>query len=353
MKTNASALSTPVGVIGPGSFGIAISKLLSENVEVLLYCRQKEVADKINATHQHLEVDLSPKIIATNNLEEIGSRCTLIFPIVPSVNFREMMKDLAPHLRPYHILIHGTKGFDLTDVEEAILGDETFTRKNVHTMSEVMLQESAVLRVGCLSGPNLSSEIFDGQPTATVIGSEYREVIKLGRKVLQSKLFHVFGTYELLGAELAGAFKNAFAIGSGVLSGLGMGKNIQAMLITRGLTEMVHLGKAMGASSKAFLGTAGIGDLVATATSSKSRNFNFGYRLAQGQSLEEITQTMPELAEGIRTIKIMKQLGQYYNLHIPICEMLHSVVFEDFNPLRAINYLMNYPYAIDVDFLEQ
>ena len=340
-----------IGVIGAGSFGTAISNLLSYNVDVLLYSRKPEIVNKINSEHKHFGLNLSKKIRATNDLQEIANNCTIIFPIVPSTSFRKMMRKLSPYLRPYHILIHGTKGLDITGLGNSEMEEVTLTRKNIHTMSEVILEESVVVRVGCLSGPNLSTEIMAGQPTATVIGSKFNEVIKAGRRVLDSRMFHVFGTHEILGAELAGALKNAIAIGSGILGGLGMGKNIQAMLITRGLVEMVYIGKAMGTESRPFIGTAGIGDLVATATSENSRNYTFGKRLALGESLEVISQTMPELAEGVRTLKIMKQLSQYYKLHTPITNMIYSVVFEGFNIERALHYLMSYPYSVDVDFL--
>ena len=341
-----------VGVIGAGSFGTAIANLLAYNVDVLLYTRNEKVVQTINHQHLNLNVELSPRIKATSSMEEIALQCTLIFPIVPSVSFRSMMRDLSPHLRPYHILIHGTKGFDLTaDIKNTNGKELNIDRSHVHTMSEVIRQESLVVRVGCLSGPNLSAEIIAGQPAATVIGSRFKEVIKVGQKALDSRKFHVFGSFELLGAELAGAMKNAVAIGSGILGGLGMGKNIQALLITRGLVEMVNLGKAMGTTSKAFIGTAGIGDLIATATSTKSRNYTFGTLMADGKSLEEINELMPELAEGVRTIQIMRQLARHYKLHSPIMEMLYSVVFEGFDIGRALNYLMNYPYAVDVDFL--
>jgi len=339
----------PVGVIGAGSFGTAIADLLSDKVDVLLFSRKKELVDKINQTHLHLNLQLSNRIKATNDLEEIARQCTLIFPIVPSSNFRAMMKDVSPYLKPYHILIHGTKGLDVRkDLEEKKL---KLTRTDIATMSEVIQQESSVVRVGCLSGPNLSKEILEGQPTATVIASRFTEVIKMGQEVLDSKRFHVFGSYELLGAELAGALKNAIAIGSGILGGKKMGKNIQAMLITRGLTEMVYFGKALGASSRAFIGTAGIGDLIATATSKDSRNYTFGQRLAKGETLEEINTTMPELAEGVRTIRMMHHLSKQYKLHVPITQMLYSIVFQNFDIDRAIEYLMNYPYDVDVDFL--
>jgi len=340
-----------VGVIGAGSFGTAIARLLSYNTNVLLYSRQAELVKQINQQHRNMEVDLTDKVRATNDMEEIAAQCDLIFPIVPSVNFRQMMRKLSPFLKPYHILIHGTKGLDLNGLEDEKIREGLLSRKDVHTMSEVIMQESAVVRVGCLSGPNLSAEILEGQPTATVIGSRFREVIKAGRNVLDSQKFHVYGSFEILGAELAGALKNAIAIGSGILGGLGMGKNIQAMLITRGLVEMVYFGKALGASSKAFIGTAGIGDLVATATSTKSRNYTFGMRLALGETLEQISKSMPELAEGVRTIQIMHHLAKEFKLHVPITNMLYAVIFEGFEIERAINYLMNYPYSVDVDFL--
>ena len=343
-----------IGVIGAGSFGTAIANLLALNgIETLLYSRKKELVTQIQETQQHLGITLSDHITLTDDLERVAKECELIFPIIPSHAFREMMQNLGPYLHPYHILIHGTKGFGLKDVhEEALLFQETtLTRANVCTMSEVIRQESVVVRIGCLAGPNLSSEIMDGQPTATVIASPFTEVIKKGRKLLNSRQFHVFGSHEILGIELSGALKNIIAIGSGMLGGMNMGKNIQAMLITRGLTEMIHIGKAMGADSKAFLGTAGIGDLIATATSKDSRNYTFGMRLGRGESFESIMESMPELAEGVRTLKIARQLAKYYKLHVPITEMLYNVVFEGFDMQRALYYLMKYPYAVDVDFM--
>ncbi len=176
-------------------------------------------------------------------------------------------------------------------------------------------------------------------------------MISLGKKSLNSKHFHVFGNYDLLGAELAGALKNVIAIGAGVLEGYGLGKNIQAMLISRGLGEMIHFGKKIGAESSAFLGTAGIGDLVATATSKSSRNFTFGYRLGKGETLEEIKNTTTELAEGIRTLVITNYLAKHFKLGVPITRMMYKVVYEGYSIERAIKFLMEHPYAVDVDFL--
>lgn len=342
-----------VGVIGVGSFGTAIANLLAYNTDVILYSRKPALVESINTHHFHpeLKVEVSEKVVVTNDIKEVAEKCNLIFPIVPSDNFRHMMKDLSPFLHPYHLLIHGTKGFDLKGFTEEDLKTKKVTRANICTMSEVIRQESVVVRVGCLSGPNLAKEIFAGQPTATVIGSKFDEVIEEGKKVLNSKHFQVFGTHEILGAELAGALKNMIAVGSGILSGLGMGKNIQALLVTRGLMEMINFGKSLGTSPKAFVGTAGIGDLVCTCTSEKSRNFSFGRRLGQGESVAQIKASLPELAEGVRTIKIAKHLAEYYGLHVPITQMLYRVVYEGYDISQGIEFLMRYPYYVDVDFL--
>lgn len=345
--------ASPVGVIGAGSFGIAVANLLAHNAEVLIFSRKDEVARQINERHAYQGHTLSARIKATTDLGELARRCTLLFPIVPSTSFRRMTQALAPHLRPYHMIIHGTKGFDLKRIEEDELDSlrRPLTRQEVRTMSEVIIEETGVVRVGCLSGPNLASEIMSGQPAATLVASRFREVIQVGQKSLNSPQFHVFGSYDMLGAELAGALKNIVALGSGILEGLGLGRNIQGLLIARGLAEMVYFGKALGADSQSFFGVAGIGDLVATATSVNSRNYTFGMRLAKGEKTSEIRQNMPELAEGVRTLRIAHYLAQQYKLHVPITHTLHNIIFEDYPVDKALRYLMSYPYSVDVDFL--
>lgn len=341
----------PIGVVGAGSFGTAVANLLALNGEVLLFSRRPEVAEEINRSREHLGTAMHPRVRAINEMAELAENCRVIFPIVPSQSFRRMMQSLGPHLRPQHILIHGTKGFDLKNGEESAIGKKQLTRADVRTMSEVIREESSVVRIGCLSGPNLASEIMSGQPTMSLVASRFREVIGIGQKALNSNKFHVFGGYDILGAELAGALKNIVALGSGILAGMGMGRNIQSMLISRGLAEMIYFGKALGASSEAFLGTAGIGDLVATATSTSSRNYSLGMRLAAGETLAEIEASMPELAEGVRTLRIARQLARHYKLHVPITTTLYMVVFEGFEMSKALDFLMTYPYDVDVDFV--
>ena len=339
----------PVGIIGAGSFGTAVTGLIALNYPVIVCTRREEIMSNINDKHLHMGVQLPDYVHATTSMEEVATKCTLIFPIVSSENFREMMREFAPHLHPHHILIHGTKGFDTT--APAPTANFNIKRKGIHTMSEVILQESSVVRVGCLSGPNLAAEIMEGQPAATVIASKYNEVIKAGRLALQSARFQVYATHDILGAELAGALKNIIALGSGILGGIGMGKNVWALYLTRGLIEMIHVGKAMGADTSAFLGLAGIGDLAATAASTQSRNYTFGKRLAQGESTPDIIESMKEAAEGIRSLKTIREAVKEYGTHTPIIETLYQVVFEEYDIHEAITYLMNYKYSIDVDFL--
>lgn len=339
------------GVIGSGSFGTTIAMLLSIKNKVLISTRREAVLNSINEQHQHRNINLSPAITATMSIKELCEKCTIIFIAVPSRSFATVIHTYKKYFKPHHILVHCTKGFDLKGVDEKDLASVKISRKNVRTMSEVIIEETSVRRVGCLAGPNLAAEILEGYPTATVIASHYDEVIKTTQQVLDSEKFFVFGSHDIIGAELAGALKNIIALGSGILGGRGMGKNIEAMLITRGLREMIYFGRAMGAESRAFLGTAGIGDLIATATSSKSRNYTVGMRLAGGESLTDIIDSMDEVAEGVRTLRIAQQLAKFYSVHVPITLMLYRIVYENYDIDKALNFLMRYPFAPDVDFL--
>lgn len=360
----------PVGVVGSGSFGTAVSNVLSKNRKVLLYSRRKEVVETIIETGEHKGKKLSENIVPTNDLEEIAKSCTIIFPIVPAAHFRQMMKEFSPFLKPYHILIHGTKGLDSPPsflprgkdesshpaaaehpAGQAGAVAQPLSREQVRTMSEVILEESVVKRVGCFSGPNLARELNDDQLAATVVASKFDEVIKEGQKALASQRFKVYGSYELTGIELAGALKNVIAIASGAICGLGYGKNAEGMLLSRGLAEITTLGKALGGSTQAFLGLAGVGDLIATCSSPLSRNFSVGYGLAKGKKLNEILLGMDDVAEGVHTIPIIKSLADYYSVRAPITQTLYKILFFGFSLEEGISFLMNYPLTKDVDFL--
>ena len=336
----------PVGIIGSGSFGMAIANLLAENVDVLLYARREEVRQAIEKREGRYSV-LSPRIQAVSDLKFVADSCQLIFPIVPSQAFRSMMQQLSPFLSPTHFLIHGTKGLDIATLAEG----ESLHPEHIKTMSQVIQEESIVCRIGCLSGPNLSKEIMEGQPAATLIASPFTEVIKAGQAVLKSNRFQVYGDHDIIGAELAGALKNIIALAAGILGGKGLGKNLWALLVTRGLSEMIHIGKAVGAETKPFLGVAGIGDLVATASSPNSRNYKAGYRLGQGETLQDIMKTSVDVIEGVKTLETIRALGAHLKITTPIVEILYRVLFKQMPIDIAIQVLITYPYAVYVDFL--
>ncbi len=335
-----------VGVIGGGQFGSTIVHLLSQNAPVLLYTRQGE---SWLDTAARLPFKYPVKV--TEHPEELCAKCRLIFPVVSSESFREVIKLFADFLQPYHIIIHGTKGFDLQDID--LRGNyPRVKRDNIHTMSQVLVQETRVVRVGCLSGPNISAEILAGRPAASVIASAFDEVITLGHQALNSDAFKVYGSHDLLGTELAGGLKNMIAIGTGIIAGRSLGKNIEALLITRGLREMLLIGQVFGASIKTFFGTAGLGDLIVTSTSADSRNYQFGYRLGQGAQVQELVSSTGVLVEGIRTIKLMYHLCQTYQLDTPIVEILHGLIFRNLPQNLATSYLLDYPYSVDVDYID-
>ena len=340
-----------VGIVGAGTFGTAMANLAAHNAEVMVYSRRPELVERMNRERFRYGVELHPRVRFTNDLAEVTEGCQLILPIVPSDAFRETIRTMAPYLKPSHVLIHGTKGLDITGVTLGEIAERGVGRNQVHTMTEVILQESVVVRVGALTGPNLAQELLEGQPSASVVASKFDEVAERAKAVMQSQQLHVFSSYDVLGAELAGVLKNVIALGSGILKGNGYGKNIQAMLIQRGLVEMIHFGEALGSDKRAFFGTAGIGDLIATTTSKKSRNYTFGYRIGQGETLEEVRRTSHELAEGVRTLMITRHLAKSLRLRVPITEMLYRIIFEGFSVTEAMDYLITYPYDVDVDFI--
>ncbi len=341
-----------IGVIGAGSFGTAISNLIAENHEVLLYARRLEAIDDILNSRKNLNQEVHERVTPTSDPKLVAENCELIFPTVPSAFFPEVLQKFSPYLTPEHILIHGTKGFYIELPEgQTIDGVKTIHRKNILTMSDLIMKETSVVRIGCISGPNLATELAAKLPAGTVIASPFDEVIEIGQQALRSIRFQVFSSHDMKGVELAGALKNIFAIASGALTGLQLGENARALLIAKGLGEAIRIGQILGAEVKSFVGLAGIGDIVATATSSYSRNYSVGVRLAQGEKLDDIIASSVEVAEGIHTVKVCKFLGDQYKVRMPITQALYRVMFENMPASKALEYLMKYPFLKDVDFM--
>lgn len=341
----------PVGVIGAGSFGAAIANLLAENGQVLLFERNVETRAMMNRDRKVRGFDLHPNIQMAESLEQVAASCYLIFPAVPSQYFKNMIIDFSPYLQPNHIMIHTTKGLHCEfDIDKA--DAKTIRLKDIKTMSELILQETGIVRVGSIAGPNLALELMDKQPAATVVASRFDEVIREGVAALKSDRFQVYGTRDILGIELTGVLKNYVALAAGAITGLGYGENARAMLITRGMAEMIYIGKALGADKRSFLGMAGIGDLIATCSSPKSRNFSVGYRIAKGEKLPDILTSLGEVAEGIRTLKIGKLIVDHTGVNAPLLQTIYKVIYEDLTMERAVKMLMRYPVSADGEYLD-
>lgn len=352
MTSKSSSKEKAIGVVGMGSFGTAIANMLAEKNQVFAYVRRPELMEEINEQHFVDGQPVNPNIQATMDPETVCENCDVLFFMVASSGFQEVIRAFAPFLHPYHIIIHGTKGLCLNLPDGSSIEDmDKISREHILTISEVILKETVVVRVGCLAGPNLAKELIQGQPAATVIASRFNEVILEGQRLLRSDRFQVYGNSDIIGVELSGVLKNIIAIAAGALAGLGLGENAKGLLISRGMVEMVYLGNALGGSVKPFIGLAGIGDLVTTCNSTLSRNYTVGYRLAKGESLEDIINSMDEVAEGINTIKLVKTFLQGTNMRAPITENLYKVLFGDLKIEEALQYLMKYPFNVDVDFI--
>ncbi|HSF54123.1 MAG TPA: NAD(P)H-dependent glycerol-3-phosphate dehydrogenase, partial [Algoriphagus sp.] len=329
-----------------------IANMLAEKSEVMVYARKDEVVAEINTSHSVSGKAFNAAIYATSDPEELCRVCEILFFMVPSSGFLEVVRNFAPFLYPYHVIIHGTKGLALNLAKgESLETVQKLKRSQILTMSEVILQETVAIRVGCLAGPNISKELILGQPAATVVASKYNEVILEGQRLLRSERFQVYGNSDIIGVELSGVLKNIIAIAAGALAGLGLGENAKGLLISRGMVEMVHLSKALGGSVQSVMGLAGVGDLVTTCNSVDSRNFTVGFRLAKGESLDQILATMDEVAEGVNTVRIVDAFIKTAGIRAPITENLHRVLFEDLSIAEALQFLMKYPFSVDVDFV--
>jgi glycerol-3-phosphate dehydrogenase (NAD(P)+) len=210
-------------------------------------------------------------------------------------------------------------------------------------MTEVVgevLTDHRVDRTGTLTGPNLASEVAEGQPTASVIAMPDPDAAATLQQLFMTGTFRVYTNPDVVGSEIAGAVKNVIAIAAGVASGLGYGSNTQAALVTRGLAEMARLGVALGGDPLTFAGLAGMGDLVATCTSPKSRNRTVGVALGQGRPLDEILAETRMVAEGVRSTRGVLELAARHGVEMPIAEQVGAVLYEGRRPVDLVATLM-------------
>ena len=330
-----------VAVLGAGKFGTAVANLLSYNVDhVLLYTHRPERAIALQNGRMVDGQTLAQNIEVTNDLPMVLQSCLVIFPIVPAANFRALMKSMALYLTADHVLIHGTKGLDFSKEK----GDMSLTNQDISTMSQVITQETSVDKIGCLAGPNLSIDLWKKHPAATVVASDSKEVLEIGCRLLSNDWFCVFQSNQLLSVEFCSVLKNIFAIGAGLLRGCGYGENTYAFFLTVACLEMQDILMKLGVSTQAFLGPAGLGDLIATCNSHTSRNYTMGYRIANGETLEELLSARQEVSEGVKTVQIMYRLMQSYGCNMVLTKTIYRILFEKVPVHNAIDCLMNYAH---------
>jgi glycerol-3-phosphate dehydrogenase (NAD(P)+) len=253
---------------------------------------------------------------------------------VPSHGLREIAFAIGRFMTGEHVIVHATKGIE---------------RESYKRMSEVVREETCVRKIGVLSGPNLARELALRQPTGTLIASHYDDVVQRCQRLLGNGYFRVYQSRDVVGAEVGGAFKNVVAIAAGVADGMGLGENSKALLITRGLAEMAKLGIAMGGELATFAGMAGIGDLIATCSSSLSRNHQVGMRLARGESLEHIQTHMQMVAEGVKTTRAISDFARRHDLELPIVSAVYRLLYEGCDIATALHGLMAMPTGMEFE----
>lgn len=306
-----------IGLLGGGSWGTTVGSLLARNTPTLLWARNRDTVAEINEQHTNKtylpDARLSAKLTATADLEKATREADVLVVGIPSQGFRGVLEEAAPYVRPWVPVISLSKGLE-----------QGSRLRMTQIIDEVLPGHPS----GVLTGPNLAREIMSGFAAASVIAMEDEVIVKALQKVFHSGLFRVYTNTDVIGCELGGALKNIIAIAAGMGDGLGAGDNTRAAVITRGLAELSRLGMAMGGKSATFAGLAGMGDLVATCTSAQSRNRYVGEQLGKGRELSEIIAEMNMVAEGVKSVPVVKELAREYAIEMPIVDEVHRVVQE-------------------------
>ncbi len=329
-----------VAVLGGGSFGTALCNMMADKGHnANLWLRNSERADEINQQHKNSrylpDLVLNERVTATTELSEAVADVEMVFVAVPSKSCRVVSEELAKYLGRDTMVISTTKGIEHPPFK---------------LMSEVITEALPHNPLGVLSGPNLAKEIAAKQITATVIASNHQPLIECVQDALHSSYFRVYGSHDVFGVELSGALKNIYAIIAGLGSALSLGDNTKAMLMTRSLAEMSRFAVSMGANPMTFLGLAGIGDLMVTCSSSLSRNFQVGYAIGEGKTLEQATEALGQVAEGVNTLKVVKNKADELDVYMPLAQGLYQILYEQVSVADMISQLMLSEQSEDVEF---
>lgn len=338
MNTQASM---PVAVIGGGSFGTAMAKILADNgFQTRLWVRDPETAAVINQSRENPRyfpgAELPEEVVATESLDDALVGAGMIFVAVPSKAFADVLPGAADRVPEGAIVVSCTKGIH---ADGFLL------------MSQMIQRYWPQARVGVLSGPNLAKEVIEQRFTGSVVASPDKALCEQVQKALSCHYFRVYDNPDMFGVELAGALKNIYAMASGMSAAVGVGENSRAFLITRSLAEMSRFAVTLGANPMTFLGLAGVGDLIVTCSSSLSRNYRVGYMLGEGKSLDEAVAALGQTAEGVNTVRVVAERARELDIYMPIATGLYHILFSG-KPLETvIQGLMMGEHSHDVEFM--
>jgi glycerol-3-phosphate dehydrogenase (NAD(P)+) len=330
METNSPIKAA---VIGAGAWGTALAQQLARcGQQVTIWAYEPEVAQAINDQHENTVflpgLPLHQSLSASSDLVQVLAGAELVVLVMPSHVYRTVLGQAAEHLPERAVIVSCSKGI------EADTG---------YSMCEVAadaLPKSFHRRLAALSGPSFAKEVAAGAPTAVTVASRDQAAANTVQQAFAGPLFRVYTSPDLVGVELGGAVKNPLAIAAGMVVGLELGHNAMAATITRGLAEMTRLALAKGGQMATMAGLAGLGDLVLTCTGSLSRNRTVGSRLAQGESIDQITTSMRQVAEGVKNTRTVLALAQRSGVDMPIIKAVHSVIYEGKAPIDALYELM-------------
>ena len=313
-------MTSRFSILGAGSWGTVLANLLASNGnECLLYTRNQKVFDSVSIKQineiYHPKRLIDKNVSITKNLEELKNYSDIWIIAIPSKKIPLVLCDVDKNSLCKKEFIIASKGID----------------KSFSTISEVLEKQFKILsnKIYVLSGPNLAREVFEGQTSASVLAGEKLNRVEQLSKYFNNQSFKVFISQDKKGVELSGSLKNIYAISAGLADGMGCKFNTKAMLLTRSLHEMSELFKSLGANPETLLGLAGVGDLIATSSSSDSRNYSFGYYLGKGMDVDTSLKKVNQVVEGIGTLEMVFEKKNDLKLIMPIIDILHRIVFKN------------------------
>ena len=318
-----------VAVIGAGSWGTTVASVVAPNTATVLWARRQDLVDTMATARRNEaylpDYTLPDELEFTSSLRDAVSAADVVVMGVPSHGFRDVLVEAARWVRPWVPVVSLSKGLE---------------RSSLKRMSEVVADELPGHPVAVLTGPNLAKEIMAGQPAAAVVAIDDKTIAEELQRVFSRPTLRVYTNPDVVGSEIAGVAKNVIAIASGMAAGMGFGDNTRATIITRGLAEMTRLGMAMGGEGLTFAGLAGMGDLIATCSSTQSRNNQVGLRLGRGESIDAIMESMTMVAEGVKSSPSVLDLARRHEVEMPITEQVVAVCHQGRAAVDAMSLLM-------------